>query len=139
MPRARNPTRPGPVDIAIGRNVRIWRMARRLSQAELGDRLGITFQQLQKYEVGVNRISIGWLVKIAQVLRLPLQELLAGVENRGEATLLVLVSDPRAMRLAQCFSTITNANLRLALVQLVERIAESVPQGPPRRRGRPLK
>jgi transcriptional regulator with XRE-family HTH domain len=49
---ARVRKRPSSIDVAVGRNVRIWRMARGLSQAQLGRRLGVTFQQVQKYETG---------------------------------------------------------------------------------------
>lgn len=80
MPADKRPKRPTPVDVAVGRNVRLWRMARGLSQAQLAQRLGVTFQQLQKYEVGANRVGTGRLVKVAAVLRVPITALFEGTE-----------------------------------------------------------
>jgi len=76
MPAKSRPAkRPSSIDIAVGRNVRIWRMAKGLSQAQLANRLGVTFQQVQKYEVGSNRIGTGRLVKLAAILRIPIAAL----------------------------------------------------------------
>ncbi|MBV9426807.1 MAG: helix-turn-helix transcriptional regulator [Bradyrhizobiaceae bacterium] len=64
MPRKkRDPRKPDAVDVAVGVNVRTWRIARGLSQGELAQRLGITFQQVQKYETGHNRMTTGRLAK----------------------------------------------------------------------------
>src|ERR1043166_9893309 len=106
--RARIPAkRPSPIDIAVGHNVRIWRMERGLSQAQLASRLGVTFQQLQKYEVGGNRIGTGRLVKVAAVLRVPIAVLFEGTDAADPSrALLALISNARAFRLAQAFSTI---------------------------------
>jgi transcriptional regulator with XRE-family HTH domain len=132
--RARTPAkRPSAVDVAVGRNVRIWRMAKGLSQAQLANRLGLTFQQLQKYEVGANRIGIGRLVRIAALLGIPVAALFEGTEaTESSRALLALVADGRAFRLADAFAAIENGTLRLSIVKLVEKIAAAVPQ-PPRR------
>jgi transcriptional regulator with XRE-family HTH domain len=130
----RFPKRPSTVDVAVGRNVRIWRMARGMSQAQLASRLGVTFQQLQKYEVGANRIGTGRLVKVAAVLRVPVATLFEGADTDPSRSLLALVSDARAFRLAHSFAAIHNSTLRLSLVYLVEKIAAAVPQ--PERRTR---
>jgi transcriptional regulator with XRE-family HTH domain len=121
---ARRPKRPGAVDVAVGGNVRFWRMARGLSQARLASRLGITFQQVQKYEVGANRIGTGRLVKIAAILDVPISALFEGT-NAAEPSrsLLALVSDSRSFRLANAFAAIKHNAFRVALVELVERIA----------------
>ena len=72
MPRSkRDPRRPDAVDVAVGRNLRLWRVARGLSQSQLAKRLGVTFQQVQKYEIGGNRVSMGRLVKAAGILGVP--------------------------------------------------------------------
>ena len=60
--------RPDPVDIEVGHRIRIERLARGLSQTALANQLGVTFQQVQKYENGVNRVGAGRLTKIAEVL-----------------------------------------------------------------------
>ncbi|HEV2955531.1 MAG TPA: helix-turn-helix transcriptional regulator [Xanthobacteraceae bacterium] len=127
--------RPSSIDITVGRNVRIRRMARGMSQAQLANRLGLTFQQVQKYEVGTNRIGTGRLVKIAAILGIPVAALLEGAEGaERSASLLSLVGDRRSFRLADAFAAIKNNNLRLSIVNLVEKIAAAVPQ--PKRRSR---
>ena len=128
------PKRPTFIDIAVGRNVRIWRMAKGLSQAQLANRLGVTFQQVQKYEVGSNRLGTGRLVKLAAILGIPIAALFDGAEGTDPArSLLALIADKRAFRLAHAFAAIEDSTLRLSLVNLVEQIATAVPQ-PQRRR-----
>jgi transcriptional regulator with XRE-family HTH domain len=125
--------RPNPIDVAIGRNVRIWRMAKGMSQAQLAHRLGVTFQQVQKYEVGANRTGTGRLVKLAAILGIPIAALLDGADGSDPSrSLLALVADKRAFRLAHAFAAIEDRSLRLSLVNLVEKIATTVPQ--PKRR-----
>ncbi len=135
MPAKRFPKKPSSIDVAVGRNVRIWRMARGLSQAQLANRMGVTFQQLQKYEVGSNRIGTGRLVKVAAILGIPIAALFEGTDTDPSRSLLALVADARAFRLANAFAAIDNSTLRLSLVYMVEKIAAAVPQ-PPRRRRR---
>ena len=135
MPKAKGtPKRPSTIDVAVGRNVRIWRMARGMSQAQLASRLGVTFQQLQKYEVGTNRIGTGRLVKVAAVLSIPIATLFDGADTDPSRSLLALVSDSRSFRLAQAFAAIHNSTLRLSIVYLVEKIAAAAPEEPRRRR-----
>src|SRR5262249_35943347 len=135
MPPRKPAKRPSSIDVAVGRNVRIWRLAKGRSQAELADRLGVTFQQVQKYEVGANRIGTGRLVKIAAVLGVPISVLFEGANAADPSpSLLALVADPRSFRLAHAFAAIANGALRLSLVTMVERIAAAVPQTKRRRR-----
>jgi transcriptional regulator with XRE-family HTH domain len=129
MPANRLPKRPTSIDIAVGRNVRIWRMARGLSQAQLAQRLGVTFQQVQKYEVGSNRIGTGRLVKAAAILGVPTAALLEGVDGSDRTrSLLSLVGDRRSFRLADAFAAIEDKAARVSIVNLVEQIASTVPQ-----------
>src|SRR5215467_14256199 len=65
---ARDPRRPDNIDVEVGRLVRVQRIAKGLSQTELGNQIGVTFQQVQKYESGANRISMGRLTRIGKVL-----------------------------------------------------------------------
>src|ERR1700739_414499 len=114
MPKAKGtPKTPSTIDVSVGRNVRIRRMARGMSQAQLASRLGVTFQQLQKYEVGANRIGTGRLVKLAGVLGIPIATLFDGADTDPSRSLLALVSDSRSFRLAQAFAAIDNSTLRL--------------------------
>src|SRR5215470_14056784 len=120
--------RPTSLDVTVGRNVRIWRMAKGLSQSQLAGRLGVTFQQVQKYEIGANRIGTGRLVKIAAVLGVPISVLFEGATASGPSrSSLALVADSRSFRLAHAFAAIANGALRLSLVTMVERIAATVP------------
>jgi transcriptional regulator with XRE-family HTH domain len=125
--------RPSAIDVAIGHNVRVWRMAAGLSQAQLANRLGVTFQQVQKYEIGANRIGTARLVKVATILGVPIAALFDGTERGLSRALLALLSDSRSFRLARAFAAIKDDRCRVSLVNLVEKIAASVPQ-PKRRR-----
>ncbi|WP_454853192.1 helix-turn-helix domain-containing protein [Rhizobium binxianense] len=69
---------PDPVDIIVGRNVRRLRTRRRVSQLELGEALGLTFQQIQKYEKGTNRVSASKLHQIAMFLGVEISALFEG-------------------------------------------------------------
>ncbi|MFC5755115.1 MULTISPECIES: helix-turn-helix domain-containing protein [unclassified Rhizobium] len=69
---------PDPIDIIVGRNVRQLRARRRVSQLELGEALGLTFQQIQKYEKGTNRVSASKLHQIAVFLGVDISELFEG-------------------------------------------------------------
>jgi len=132
MPRKRkDPKKPDAVDVAVGINVRTWRIARGLSQGELANRMGITFQQVQKYETGHNRISTGRLVKAAAILRVPMSAFFEGVHDREPAQ--ALLADSRAYRLARAFAAIENTTFRLALVAMVETLVASVPPDKRRR------
>ena len=133
MPAKSLPKKPSSIDVAVGRNVRIWRMAKGLSQMQLARRIGVTFQQLQKYEVGANRIGTGRLVRVAATLGIPISALFDGTDAAEPSrALLGLVTDARAFRLAHAFAAITNSKLRLQIVNLVEKVSHAV--SPPQRR-----
>jgi transcriptional regulator with XRE-family HTH domain len=135
MPARKSAKSPSPIDLTVGRNVRVWRMAKGLSQAQLANRLGVTFQQVQKYETGGNRIPTGRLVKLAAILGVPIAALFEGTSAADPSrSLLALVSDRRSFRLAHAFAAVKDNTCRVSLVNLVEKIAASVPQSK-RRRG----
>lgn len=120
------------IDKVIGRNVRIHRLAKRMSQTELGDQLGVSFQQVQKYENGTNRVGSGRLYQIAAVLGIHVSTLFKGGEmaerERGgssESGLLDLLAEPQSVRLIRAFSKITDTTVRRSLVQLAEKFAKS--------------
>src|ERR1700755_2442997 len=73
-----------PVDTQVGNRVRIRRMLIGMSQEKLGDLLGLTFQQVQKYEKGVNRIGAGRLYEIARILGVPIDFFYEGVAGSSE-------------------------------------------------------
>jgi transcriptional regulator with XRE-family HTH domain len=140
MPAKKSPKRRTPMDVAVGINVRTWRLAMGLSQEQLARRLGVTFQQVQKYEAGANRVGTGRLVKVAGILGIPIAVLFDGAEGAGHSrSLLVLIADKRAFRLARAFASIPqdtpeNRTARETIVKLVEQIAKTVPQPQRRRR-----
>jgi transcriptional regulator with XRE-family HTH domain len=132
MPRLKNPRKPNPVDAVVGGNLRLWRVAKGLSQSQFANRLGVTFQQVQKYEVGANRVPTGRLVKAAAILGVPIAALFDGTADPSESVS-GLISNARSFRLAQGFAAIRNNKFRESLVALVESLA-SLAQKPKRRR-----
>jgi transcriptional regulator with XRE-family HTH domain len=135
MPAKTAARSPSAFDATVGRNVRVWRMARGLSQKQLAGRLGISFQQVQKYESGGDRIAMGRLVKVARILGVPVSFLFFGTGGRDSETagLLELIADSRSFRLAHAFAAINKSALRLQLVALVEKVA-AASQGERRRK-----
>ena len=122
---------PDHVDIEVGQRIRIYRKAKGLSQTTLADQLGVTFQQLQKYENGTNRIGAGRLMRIAQVLGVPVTTLL-GVNDTTEikssarrkvASSLKLLTLSSALRLLRSYELINDGKIRRSIVKLVESIA----------------
>lgn len=126
---------PQPADVTVGQTIRLHRLARGMSQTTLGKKIGVTFQQVQKYESGANRVSASRLSLIAQVLGIPLSMLFEGTTPgreqpaKGGDTPASLVSNPLAFRLAQAYNKITNKTLRATILQLTESLsAVSTPE-----------
>ena len=111
-------------DRHVGQRVRAYRLSRGMSQSALGEKIGVTFQQIQKYENGVNRIGSGRLQKIATILGVPISALFNEDTKANAAgadqVLTQILSKPDAMRLLWAFDTIKDSKQRLALVNLVE-------------------
>jgi transcriptional regulator with XRE-family HTH domain len=78
MPR---PRKPDPVDVHVGKKLQVRRTLCGLSQSELAERLGITFQQLQKYETAANRISASRLWQASKVLEVPVSYFFTGLDG----------------------------------------------------------
>jgi transcriptional regulator with XRE-family HTH domain len=129
---------PNPIDKHVGSRVRMRRMMLSMSQEKLGDALGLTFQQVQKYEKGTNRIGASRLQQIAQILQVPVSFFFDGAphlpgsvrqEGMGEAPSPAYVSDFLAtsdgLALTKAFMRITDSKLRRRIVDLVEQIATS--------------
>ncbi len=116
------------IDKVIGSNIRIHRLARKMSQTELGDQLGVSFQQVQKYENGTNRVGSGRLYQIAAILGVHVSTFFKGGdggERAAESGLLDLLSEPQSVRLIRAFSKITDTAVRRSLVQLAEKFAKT--------------
>jgi transcriptional regulator with XRE-family HTH domain len=111
-------------DMVIAQNVRAARLAQGLSQEQLGAALGLTFQQVQKYEKGVNRISAGTLVAIANALHVPVAQFFAGVNTPkavlGLDPIRVLALDRQGIAVAKAFNSIPNDAARRAVIVLME-------------------
>jgi transcriptional regulator with XRE-family HTH domain len=114
-------------DAKIGRLVRAQRQRLRLSQSDLADRVGVTFQQVQKYENGTNRISIGRLARIAEALDVPptfffTQETKARVAASNKTW--EFLATPGALRLIKAYDQLRHRSVRAAFVELAEGIAK---------------
>ena len=138
--RGPSPKSPEPKDIEIGRLIRARRLLCRLSQTELANTLGVTFQQVQKYEKGVNRVGAGRLAKIADTLEVPVSfffEGMAGLKgvaaNINES--LGLIRTAGALRLVRAFENMP-ADARGHFLAIIEMIALGRP-GSKRHRRRP--
>jgi transcriptional regulator with XRE-family HTH domain len=127
---------PNPIDKHVGSRVRMRRMMLGMSQEKLGDALGLTFQQVQKYEKGTNRIGASRLQQISHILQVPVSFFFEGAPSSGgamqhagmsEAPSPAYVSDFLAtsdgLSLTKSFMRIKNSKLRRRIVDLVEQIA----------------
>ena len=123
-----SPKQPDSIDKLVGRNIRIQRLATGLSQTELAQQLGVPFQQVRKYEKGVNRIGCGRLFQIARILGLHVMDFFDGSDAGKPAVarnVRDLISEPQAFRLVEAFSVIEDRRLRRSVVELVKKIAKS--------------
>src|SRR5690349_5105656 len=105
--------KPDPVDVLVGQNIKLHRLAKSMSQEDLANKLGLTFQQLQKYERGINRVGGGRLFRIASILGIEVSSFFEGAERPDRPPLpafspLSLISDPQPFRLVQAFSRISD-------------------------------
>ena len=120
-----------PGDAVVGRNIRLHRLDRGLSQTDLAKGLGVSFQQVQKYEKGVNRVGAARLARIAQVLNVTAAKLLAGIgETRGggAASSLAMIAEREPLRLLRAYTAIGDVRLRRSLRELAEVIARAAPR-----------
>jgi len=119
-----------PRDFEIGRRIRAVRLERGISETELGNLIGVTFQQIQKYEKGANRVSAGRLQRLSQALKAPITFFYAGSsdgqENPQDDSIdvgLGFLETSGAVRLVRAFSRIQDLEMRRAVVELAEKIA----------------
>jgi transcriptional regulator with XRE-family HTH domain len=118
------------VDMHVGSRVRMRRMMLSMSQESLGDALGLTFQQVQKYEKGKNRISASRLQHISQILQVPVPFFFEGAPGGTAGTaetpsyVREFVASSDGLALIRAFTRLRNAKLRRLIVGLVEDCAE---------------
>jgi transcriptional regulator with XRE-family HTH domain len=122
-------------DIEVGRRVRALRLEKGMSQERLGDALDLTFQQVQKYEKGTNRIGAGRLQRIAEIFGVPISALFGAQAPAAKPSdsLFELVDTSAALRLLRAYSRMTNPKLKQALVALAEEAAANDRALQPRR------
>ena len=131
---------PNPVDKHVGLRVRMRRMMLAMSQEKLGNALGLSFQQVQKYEKGANRIGASRLQQISHILQVPVAFFFEGAPNlhgstdrMKEALSPSYVSDflatPEGLLLTKAFMRINEAKLRRRIVDLVAEIAGECNEG----------
>jgi transcriptional regulator with XRE-family HTH domain len=115
-------------DIHVGRRVRAARLARRMSQEKLAEAVGVSFQQIQKYEKGVNRIGTGRLHSIAKLLELPVTYFFDGIDKNpaktsfdsGMSAITDALSTEEGVRIALALSRIQNSQRRRRIADLLE-------------------
>ena len=117
----------GKADLDMGKLIRIRRMEKKISQAELGDQLGVSFQQIQKYEKGMNRVSAVRLEQIANMLEVPVTYFLDQSETVGKLVpeMAAFMTSPEGMKIAKAFMSLRDAKARHAVRFVIETIAAS--------------
>jgi transcriptional regulator with XRE-family HTH domain len=129
--------KPNPVDAHVGSRVRLRRMLLGMSQERLGESMGLTFQQVQKYEKGVNRIGASRLFQISKILDVPVQFFFEeaphadGAPARGmaeadsETFILEFLNSREGLELNRAFVKIANSKVRKSVVDLVRALSAS--------------
>lgn len=124
-----NKKSPSPLDRHIGSRIRMRRILIGMSQEKLGEHLGITFQQIQKYEKGINRVGSGRLHEIGGILGVPVSFFFEGQEGQqadnpqASSTASALLSEKDSLQLLQAFNAIKDQKVRRALVNMARTLA----------------
>ncbi len=134
---ARNARKANPIDVHVGARVRMRRMLLGMSQEKLGELLGLTFQQVQKYEKGINRIGASRLYEISKVLDVSVQYFYdqapggdaqcaaaeGFAESSGESYVADVLSSRDGLQLNKAFARISDPRVRRSIVDLVRSLA----------------
>jgi transcriptional regulator with XRE-family HTH domain len=132
-----NKKKPNPIDIHVGSRVRLRRNMLGMSQEKLGDSLGITFQQIQKYEKGTNRVGASRLQAISNVMNVPVSFFFedapnseitsqVGFAEEGGATYVAdFLNSSEGLQLNRAFMKITDPKIRRKIVDLVKTLCDS--------------
>ncbi len=126
---------PHPIDVHVGARVKLRRTLLGMSQDKLGEALGLTFQQIQKYEKGINRIGASRVFEIARILDVPIQYLfddfepggsaLSGFgEGNGDASFMDLLNTPDGVQLCRYYAEIDDPRVKKRVLDLVKALAE---------------
>ena len=127
---------PNPIDVHVGARLRMRRVLQGMSQENLGERLDLTFQQVQKYEKGANRVSASRLYQIGEILKVPVEFFFEGLpdpstlgasegfsEVASEAPLMDFLSSSEGIQLNKAFAEIQGSEVRRKLIELARAIA----------------
>ena len=116
-----------PVDVAVGNRIRVQRLLSDMSQTALGEAIGVTFQQVQKYEKGANRVGASRLTQIAKALRVPIKTFFDGGDEQEDdpkaGATFAFLAVPGALELVRAYAQIDDSKLRRSLVALVKDMA----------------
>ena len=115
----------GKPDIEMGKKIRLRRVEQRISQSDLGEKLGVSFQQVQKYEKGVNRVGASRLQQIAAALDVPVTFFYDSDTKTREVESLLFLDSSFSLRLLRAYSKIKDRAVQRHLVSLIEAIADS--------------
>lgn len=119
---------PNPLDIALGSRIRLRRRELGYSQEQLAREVGITFQQVQKYEHGTNRVSFSRLVEIAQALNCGVVDIVGDLDKPGDNSAfsrhLTHLNEPGATELLDAYASIQAPKHRRAILNLAKQLAE---------------
>ncbi|MBB5700384.1 transcriptional regulator with XRE-family HTH domain [Ochrobactrum daejeonense] len=129
-----NKKKPNPIDVHVGSRIRLRRNMLGLSQEKLGESLGITFQQIQKYEKGTNRVGASRLQAISSILNVPVSFFFedapgsgtttAGFSEDNEATYVVdFLNSNEGVQLTRAFTKISDPKVRRKIIDLVKSLA----------------
>ena len=113
----------GKVDTEFGKRIRLRRVEQHISQTELGNKLGVSFQQVQKYEKGVNRVGAARLQQIATALDVPITFFYSGNGKAREVESLLFIDSSFSLRLLRAYSKIKDQAVQRQFVSLIEGIA----------------
>jgi len=116
---------PHPTDVWIGKRIKLRRLERKMSQTDLGNALGVAFQQVQKYEQGVNRVSGSRLEAVATILKCDVTYFFpprgsSADAAAGGADVIKFVDSVEALRLVRAFALIASGAMRDAIVTMAE-------------------
>ncbi|MBB5665548.1 transcriptional regulator with XRE-family HTH domain [Rhizobium leguminosarum] len=129
-----NKKKPNPIDIHVGSRIRLRRTMLGMSQEKLGESLGITFQQIQKYEKGTNRVGASRLQNISNILNVPVSFFFedapgensgtaGGMETSSSNYVVDFLSSSEGLQLNRAFVKISDPKVRRKVVELVKALA----------------
>ena len=119
------PRSSGKPEVEMGKKIRLRRVEQRISQSDLGEKLGVSFQQVQKYEKGANRVGASRLQQIDAALDVPVTFFYDSSGKTKEVESLLFLDSAFSLRLLRAYSKIKDRAVQRHLVSLMEAIADS--------------